>query len=78
MGRFITLIRNANHLLGVILLLLVSSTPVWAAAQRPVEESEGTQADWVMSYALVILSIGLAVFVVSRPGRRGKTIRRPV
>ena len=77
MGRFITLMGNAIRLLGLALFLLVDSTPAWAAAQRPVAESAGTQADWVLSYALVILSIGLGVFAVSRPGRRGKDVRRP-
>ena len=75
MSRLITFIRKSIDYLTLSLLWLVSAAPAWAQDQSPIEEE--AQADWVLSYALVILCIGLAVFVVCRPGRRGSDVRRP-
>jgi hypothetical protein len=68
-----TVIGAAVRHLAVLFGLLWVAGP--AQAQAPAEPA--TQADWVMSYALVVLSIGLGVFVVCMPGKRGQTIRRP-
>jgi hypothetical protein len=45
---------------------------LWAQAAGTEPE---TQAAWVVSYALVILSVGLGLFVICRPGRRNKKVK---
>ena len=74
MSRFLVRVRTALPRLAWLPVFLSLSTPVWAQ-QIP---QEGVQANWVLSYALVILCLGLGVFVVCRPGRRSQDIRRPV
>ena len=44
------------------------------AAQAQGGDKE-TQEAWVVSYALVILSVGLGLFVICRPGRRSKKVK---
>lgn len=74
MGRFISLIRKAMCHLGLVFCVLACARSAWAAGQSRV--TEATEADWVFSYAVVMLCIGLAVFAVCRPGKRRADIRR--
>ena len=37
---------------------------------------EEPQASWVLSYALVILCVGLGMAPICRPSRRGKEVKR--
>lgn len=43
-------------------------------AQGAGDEPE-TQEAWVISYALVIFSVGLGLFVICRPTRRNKKVK---
>ena len=63
---------------GVRLAWLTPVLFATAGASAPVSPESATQEDWVMSYALVIICVGLAAFVVCRPGHRSQDIRRPV
>ena len=73
MNRIMTRVGTAIGLVVHLLMLGVGSTPAWAQ-EGPQQDTQ--QADWVLSYALVIVCIGLGVFVVCRPGRRGHPLRR--
>lgn len=44
-------------------------------AQTPGQEPETKEA-WVISYALVILSVGLGLYVICRPARRNKEVKQ--
>ena len=46
--------------------------PLWAQ----VGAEEEPQESWVTGYALVILSVGLGLFVVCRPGKRSKKVKQ--
>jgi hypothetical protein len=55
-------------------LLVVSSTPQVALAQG--DGDGGAGADWVKSYFLVLLCVGLGLLIICRPGKRGKEVKR--
>ena len=52
----------------VFAVLLVTSVPIWAQD----EAGEETQV-WVLSYALMILFLGLTLLVLLRPTKRSDT-----
>ena len=62
--------RIVSPLLAAIACLFLA-TP--ALAQQAGAES---QESWVTSYALVILCVGLALFVICRPSRRDKKVQK--
>jgi hypothetical protein len=64
------------QLLAVLLANLTVSGPVWAQRRGQPPEEPVSQEAWVLSYALVILTTGLALFVICRPGRRFKDVKR--
>lgn len=43
-------------------------------AQQGTEEA-ASKDEWVISYFLVILCVGLGLFVICRPGRRSKKVK---
>ena len=58
---------------ALLSLLLWFSLAVPALAQQ----TGGTDnSSWVTSYALVILCVGLGLFVICRPSRREKKVRK--
>ena len=69
MHRLARLVRLASFF---VVASLVAVQQVAAQAQGGEEE---TQEAWVVSYALVILSVGLGLFVICRPGRRSKKVK---
>jgi hypothetical protein len=75
MTRILARIRRAPHYVGMSLWVLAGAAPAWGQ-QGPVDQ--GAQEDWVLSYALVILCVGLGAFAVCRPARRSSDVRRPV
>ena len=55
--------------LGVAMgLVLAACPPLFAQAEEP----PATKEAWVISYFLVVVSIGLGLFAVCRPSRRSK------
>ena len=52
----------------VFTVLLVTSVPLWAQ-----EETEEETQVWVLSYALVILFLGLTLAILLRPTKRSDT-----
>ena len=60
--------RIASPLLAAIVYFYLAKP---ALAQQAGAES---QESWVTSYALVILCVGLALFVICRPSRREKKV----
>ena len=47
------------------------ATQLWAQVGAEEEPKES----WVTGYALVILSVGLGLFVICRPGKRSKKVK---
>lgn len=67
------MIRRAVFMVVVLMQALVFTSAAWAQAA---EEAEPAGKNWVMSYLLVVLSIGLGLTVVCRMGMRHKDIRQ--
>ena len=60
-------------------LAFLPAMVVWLAVATPAQAQEttpGDQSSWVTNYALVILCVGLALFVICRPSRREKKVRK--
>ena len=65
------LLASKTVQLGFGFLLLMVQP---ALAQQP--DPAASKEAWVVSYALVILFVGLGLFVVSLPSRRQKKVRK--
>lgn len=65
--------RSACRFLAVCLAYLSQAACLWA--QAPTTNEPDTKEAWVISYALVILSVGVGLYVVCRPARRNKTVK---
>jgi hypothetical protein len=68
MNSFRQIVRTGCWLLA---LMLGQTTVLWAQ----IGEDEGPKDSWVLPYAMVILSIGLALFVICRNGKRSSKVK---
>lgn len=78
-----TLQKITAWLLAVVLaIVLVSSSPEAAFAQRPgVNDKlmeEDTSKSYALPYALVVLGVALGIIIVARPSVRADQARRKV
>ena len=67
-----TFLRDTTTRLAMLLVLLSTATPL--RAQDATQDQGGE--DWVFSYALVGLSIGLGLFIICRMGKRSQEIKQ--
>ena len=63
--------RMPFRLCLVCVVWLGQASWLWAQTSNEPETKEA----WVISYALVILSVGLGLYVVCRPSRRNKQVK---
>ncbi|MCA9262485.1 MAG: hypothetical protein KDA60_01505 [Planctomycetales bacterium] len=54
-----------------VISLMCSATPLLAQSDEAIPEKK---VRYVISYVLVILCVGLGLYVVCRPGKRGRDI----
>ena len=47
-----------------------------AAQKKKGQEEEKPAPQWVISYALIVMGVGLGLAVVCRPSRRNKEVKR--
>jgi hypothetical protein len=59
--------RLTTAIVGLLSTLSIFSSTLLAQIEPEVVESKEA---WVVSYALVVLSIGLGVYIISKPARR--------
>ena len=67
-----TLLRDTTTRLAGLLVMLSTATPL--RAQDSAQDEGGE--DWVFSYAIVGLSIGLGLFIICRMGKRSQEIKQ--
>jgi len=60
---------RASAFLGAAVCWLATAGPVWAQQEAGTGGGRGA-SPWVMSYALVILGIGLGLLILCKPSRR--------
>jgi hypothetical protein len=65
--------RFLVRLIGALCLGLWLGQPALAQA---LADDSGSKEAWVVSYALVILFVGLGLFIVSIPSRRERRVRK--
>ena len=59
-------VRIFNWCWAVLTILLVTAVPLWAQEEAAEDEVQV----WVLSYAIMLVFLGLTLFILLRPTRR--------